>query len=161
MQNADHEKFMRRAIELSEQAGIKLKSGGVFGAVIVKDGKIIAEGYNRVMKDHDATCHAEIDAIRNAGKKLKNPLLEGCTLYTSAYCCPMCLCAAYWAHIEKIYYGARVEDSLKYGDFKDLGYYEEIRKETKDRKIKMVEFMREEAVEVWKRFSEMPDRPRY
>jgi guanine deaminase len=152
---------MRRAIELSEYAGIKLKSGGVFGAVIVKDGKIIGEGYNRVVKDCDATCHAEVDAIRNAGKKTGNPLLEGCTLYTSAYCCPMCLCAAYWAHIKEIFYGATVEDALKYGDFKDLNYYEELRKDTKDRNIKMTELLRPEAVEVWKRFSQMPDRAKY
>jgi guanine deaminase len=158
---AEHEKFMRRAIELSEYAGIKLKSGGVFGAVIVKDGKIIGEGYNRVVKDCDATCHAEVDAIRNAGKKTGNPLLEGCTLYTSAYCCPMCLCAAYWAHIKEIFYGATVEDALKYGDFKDLNYYEELRKDTKDRNIKMTELLRPEAVEVWKRFSQMPDRAKY
>ncbi len=161
MNKEDHEKFMRRAIELSEMASMKLKSGGVFGAVVVKDGKILAEGYNRVVKDCDATCHAEIDAIRNAGKKLNNPLLDGCILYTSAYCCPMCLCAAYWAHISKIYYGATVEDSMKYGDFKDLDYFKEICKDTKDRKIPMVEFMREEAVEVWKKFSKMPDRARY
>jgi guanine deaminase len=152
---------MRRAIELSEYAGIKLKSGGVFGAVIVKDGKIIGEGYNRVVKDCDATCHAEVDAIRNAGKKTGNPLLEGCTLSTSAYCCPMCLCAAYWAHIKEIFYGATVEDALKYGDFKDLNYYEELRKDTKDRNIKMTELLRPEAVEVWKRFSQMPDRAKY
>ena len=81
----DHEKYMKRAIELSRKAGIELKSGGVFGAVIVKDGVIIGEGYNQVMKNSDATCHAEIDAIRNAGKKLGTPHLEGAILYTSAF----------------------------------------------------------------------------
>ena len=161
MDKHPHEKFMKRAIELSRLAGVEKKTGGVFGAVIVKDGEIIAEGYNRVVGDNDATCHAEIDAIRKAGKKLGNPLLEGCVLYTSAFCCPMCLCGAYWAHIKEIYYAATVEDSMKYGDFLDLGYYEEMKKEIKDRKIKCSEFMRAEAVEVWKEFSKMPDRAKY
>ncbi len=155
------EKFMKRAIELSRYAGIEKKTGGVFGCVIVKGDKIIAEGYNRVIGDNDATCHAEIDAIRKAGKATGNPLLEGCVLYTSAYCCPMCLCGAYWAHISQIYYAAGVEDARKYGDFADDDYYEEIRKDNKDRKIKCTEFMKAEAVEVWKEFNKMPDRAKY
>ncbi len=161
MDMKEHEKFMRRAIELSRKAGVELKSGGVFGAVIVKDGKIIAEGYNQVMKNKDATCHAEVDAIRNAGKALGTPHLEGCTLYTSAFCCPMCLCAAYWAHIKEIYYAATVEDAKQYGDFSDVDYYKEMCKEIADRKIKCTELLRAEAVEVWKEFSKMTDRARY
>lgn len=161
MDLSKHEKFMRRAIELSRKASIELKSGGVFGAVIVKDGEIVSEGYNQVIKNNDATCHAEIDAIRNAGKKLGSPHLKGCILYTSAFCCPMCLCAAYWAHLDHIYYGATVEDSRKYGDFLDDDYYEEMCKEINDRKIKCTNIMREEAVEVWKEFSLMADRARY
>ena len=152
---------MKRAIELSRLAGIEKKSGGVFGAVIVKDGEILAEGYNRVVGDHDATCHAEVDAIRKAGKKTGNPLLEGCILYTSAFCCPMCLCASYWAHIKEIYYAATVEDAKKYGDFSDEDYFEEMRKSVEDRQIKMTQFMRKEAVDVWKEFQQMPDRAKY
>ncbi len=152
---------MKRAIELSRLAGIEKKSGGVFGAVIVKDGEILAEGYNRVVGDHDATCHAEVDAIRKAGKKTGNPLLEGCILYTSAFCCPMCLCASYWAHIKEIYYAATVEDAKKYGDFRDEDYFEEMRKSVEDRQIKMTQFMRKEAVDVWKEFHQMPDRAKY
>ena len=152
---------MQRAIELSRLAGLEKKTGGVFGAVIVKDGQIIAEGYNRVIGDKDATCHAEVDAIRKAGAKTGNPLLEGCVLYTSAFCCPMCLCAAYWAHIQEIYYAATVEDAKKYGDFADVDYYEEMKKQIADRKIPCKEFMRKEAVEVWKEFSQMADRARY
>lgn len=155
------EKFMQRAIELSRFAGLEKKTGGVFGAVIVKGDEIIAEGYNRVIGDSDATCHAEIDAIRKAGKKLGTPLLEGCVLYTSAFCCPMCLCGAYWAHIKEVYYGATVEDAKEYGDFLDLDYYEEMKKAVNDRKIKCTEFMRKEAVEVWKEFSKMEDRAKY
>jgi len=155
------EQFMRQAIDLSERAAIKEKSGGVFGAVIVKDGKVIAEGYNQVVKHNDATWHAEIQAIREAGKKLGSPHLDGCVLYTSAECCPMCLCAAYWAHIDRIYYGATTSDSLKYGDFADIDFLEEIRKEPKDRKIKFIQVLRPEAVEIWKQFHELTDRARY
>lgn len=156
--NKDH---MKKAIELSRRASIQEKTGGVFGAVIVKDGKIIAEGYNQVKKQNDPTWHAEIQAIREACKKLGTPHLEGCDLYTSAECCPMCLAAAYWAHIRHIYYGATVEDALKYGDFADVDILKEIRKDPAQRRIKFTEQMRPEAVEVWKEFSRMPDRARY
>ena len=161
MDKKQHEAFMKKAIDLSERASIKEKTGGVFGAVIVKDGKIIGEGYNQVMKYNDPTWHAEMQAIREACKKMGSPHLTGCTLYTSAECCPMCLCAAYWAHIDQIYYGAKIEDSLKYGDFQDVDFYQEISKDPKDRKIKFIELMRPEAVAIWKKFSEMPDRARY
>lgn len=161
MGNHQHNEFMHKAIDLSERASIIEKSGGVFGAVIVKDGKIIGEGYNQVMRYNDPTWHAEMQAIREACKKMGSPHLKGCILYTSAECCPMCLAAAYWAHLEHIYYGARIEDSLKYGDFQDVGILDEIRKDPKDRKIKFTEIMRPEAVEIWKKFSEMPDRAKY
>lgn len=156
-----HDPFMKRAIELSRHASMIEKSGGVFGAVIVKEGKIVGEGYNQVIKNQDPTWHAEIHAIKEACKNLNTVHLEGCILYTSAECCPMCLAAAYWAHIKQIYYAARVEDSLKYGDFQDVDILAEIRKDPQDRRIKFTEIMRPEAVEVWKEFSEMPDRARY
>lgn len=155
------DKFMKKAIDLSERASIIEKSGGVFGAVIVKDGEIIGEGYNQVIRHNDPTWHAEMQAIREACKKLGTPHLKGCVLYTSAECCPMCLCAAYWAQLDQIYYGARMEDAKKYGDFADVDFLAEIRKEPKDRKIKFTEFLRDDAVKIWKRFSEMPDRARY
>lgn len=153
--------FMHKAIELSRRASLVEKSGGVFGAVVVKNGKIIGEGYNQVIKNNDPTWHAEMQAIREACKKVASPHLEGCILYTSAECCPMCLSAAYWAHIDHIFYAARVEDSLKYGDFQDIDILDELRKDSKDRKIKFTEMMRPEAVEVWKEFAKMPDRARY
>lgn len=156
-----HEEFMRRAIALSRKAAIEDKTGGVFGAVVVKDGKIIAEGYNQVIKNNDPTWHAEIHALREAGKKLGTPHLEGCDLYSSAECCPMCLAAAYWAHVNVIYIGATTQDSLKYGDFADIDILTEIRKDPADRKIKFIQILRPEAVKVWKEFSEMPDRARY
>lgn len=159
--SAEHKQFMQRAIDLSERASLIEKSGGVFGAVIVKDGKIIGEGYNQVMKHNDPTWHAEIQAIREACKKMGTTHLDGAVLYTSAECCPMCLCAAMWAHIDHIYYGATIQDSLKYGDFDDVDFLAEIRKDPKERKLQFSELMRPEAVEIWKKFSVMPDRARY
>lgn len=153
--------FMEKAIELSKRASIIEKTGGVFGAVVVKEGKIIAEGYNQVMKQKDPTWHAEMQAIREACKKLQTPHLKGCVLYTSAECCPMCLATAYWAHIDHIFYGARMEDALKYGEFQDVGILDELRKDSAQRQIQFTEMMRPEAIEIWKEFAAMPDRARY
>jgi tRNA(Arg) A34 adenosine deaminase TadA len=161
MKNEYNPEFMKRAIELSRKASIVDKTGGVFGAVIVKDGKIIGEGYNQVVKHNDPTWHAEMQAIREACKKMGTPHLEGCYLYTSAECCPMCLATAYWAHLKHIYYGATTEDSLKYGEFADVDILSEVRKEPDQRRIRFEEKMRPEAVEVWKEYSVMPGRVRY
>lgn len=158
-----NEKFMRRAIELSEIAGIKEKTGGVFGSVIVKDDKIIAEGYNQVIKQNDPTWHGEMQAIREACKKLKSPHLEGCVLYTSAEPCPMCLATAYWAHLDHIYYAAHIEDAMKYGEFEDANYFEELAKNPKNRTIQCTDLtdLRNDAVKIWKAYSQMPDRKHY
>jgi guanine deaminase len=153
--------FMQRAIDLGRRGSMIEKSGGPFGAVVVKEGKIIGEGYNQVIKNSDPTWHAEMHAIREASKKLGNPHLEGCVIYTSAECCPMCLAAAYWAHIDYIYYASTTEDALKYGDFQDIDILSELCKNPKDRKIKCSEEMRDEALKVWEEFSKMPDRARY
>lgn len=156
-----NEKFMKRAIELSKEGGLIKKTGGVFGAVVVKDGQIIGEGYNQVIKENDPTWHGEMQAIRQAAKKLGTPHLNGCVLYTSAECCPMCLAAAYWAHIEHIYYAATMYDALKYGNFKDVDFTKEICKNSEDRIIKSTQKMQKEAIEVWKEFAQMPDRAKY
>lgn len=163
MTDKPNDKFMRRAIELSEIASIKEKTGGVFGSVIVKNNEIIAEGYNQVLKHNDPTWHGEMQAIREACKKLKSPHLEGCTLYTSAEPCPMCLATAYWAHLDHIYYAARVEDAIKYGEFDDGSIYAEFAKKPEDRTIQCIEIkeLRPEAVKVWKAYSEMPGRIHY
>lgn len=159
--NSQHEAFMKEAIKLSRRASLIEKTGGAFGAVVVKDGEIIAEGYNQVMRHKDPTWHAEIHAIREAAKKLGTPHLDGCILYTSAECCPMCLAAAYWAHIDHIYYGSTFADSLHYGDFQDEGILSELRKAPHERHIKLTEILRLEALEVWKEFSLLGDRARY
>lgn len=161
MDTTDHGVFMKRAIELSRRGSIVEKTGGVFGAVVVKDGQVIGEGYNQVIKHNDPTWHAEMQAIREACKLLGTPHLEGCDLYTSAECCPMCLCAAYWAHIGNIYYAATTQDALDYGNFDDIDFLEEIRKDPSERRIQFTQIMRPEAVEVWKEFAGMPERAHY
>lgn len=161
MEKEFNSEFMKRAIQLSRRGSLEEKTGGPFGAVIVKDSKIIAEGYNQVKTTNDPTWHAEIHAIREACKKLGTPHLEGCILYTNAECCPMCLAAAYWAHIKHIYYASTTEDALKYGEFADVDILNEIRKHPLQRRIPTLEMMRPEAVEVWKEFALMPDRAKY
>ena len=161
MKQEDHEKFMRRAIELSERGSIIEKTGGVFGAVIVKDNQIIGEGYNKVIKNNDPTWHAEMEAIREACKKIKSPHLSGCTMYTSAESCPMCLAASYWADLEAIYYAATVDDARQYGDFQDDDIFKEFKKDMDERRIPCKQILRDEAVVVWKKFHDMPDHVHY
>lgn len=110
-------KYMELAIKEAYH-GIKYNHGGPFGTVIVKNNKIIAKGHNHVLSKHDPTCHGEIEAIKKASKKLKNHDLKGCTLYTTAEPCNMCLCAALWANIDKIYYGCNTKDTENIG-FRD------------------------------------------
>ena len=109
-QNEIHRKYMQLAVE-EARTGILNNDGGPFGAVIVKDGEIVATGHNRVLLNNDATAHGEIEAIRAAGLKLNTYDLSGCTLYTTGEPCHMCLCACMWANIDKIYYGCTIEDN--------------------------------------------------
>lgn len=112
-----NKEFMSLAVA-EARAGIRSGHGGPFGAVVVKDGKIIASGHNCVLKNNDSTCHGEIAAIREAEQKLETFDLSGCELYTTAEPCPMCLAAILWANIGKVYYGCSVEDTAKIG-FRD------------------------------------------
>lgn len=157
MEQKDHELFMRRAIELGSKGAFIENSGGPFGAVVVKDGVIIGEGYYQVVKRNDPTWHAEIQAIREATKKLGSPHLNDCILYASGECCPMCLAAAHWANIAEIYYASTVGDALKYGNFRDEDILNEIKKEPRNRRIKMIELLRKEALEVWEKFAQLSD----
>ncbi|OUX44648.1 MAG: tRNA-specific adenosine deaminase, partial [Proteobacteria bacterium TMED261] len=129
-----NKKFMSRAIELSIES--VSRGTGPFGAVIVKDNKIIAEGFNTVTSTKDPTSHAEIVAIRSACKELNNFTLKGYDLYTTCEPCPMCLSAIYWARIDRIYYANTRKDAQKI-DFSDSMIYEELNKTIKDRKIPM------------------------
>ena len=109
--------FMQLAIT-EAKTGIENAHGGPFGAVVVKDGKVIASGHNRVLVDNDSTCHGEIDAIRKAEQVLKTYDLSNCELYTTGEPCPMCLSAILWANIKKVYYGCTIEDNAIIG-FRD------------------------------------------
>ncbi len=109
--------FMSLAVA-EARAGIRSKHGGPFGAVVVKEGEVIASNHNCVLKNNDSTCHGEIAAIREAERKLETFDLSGCELYTTAEPCPMCLAAILWANIQKVYYGCSVEDTASIG-FRD------------------------------------------
>ena len=151
-------KFMLRAIELSIQSA-KTK-GGPFGCVIVKNNKIIAEGFNQVTSKNDPTAHAEIVAIRNACKKIGNFFLKGCDLYTSCEPCPMCLSAIYWSHIDNIFYANTRKDAADI-DFDDSLIYAEINKDIDKRIIKMSQINREEALEAFKIWQNKEDKIKY
>ncbi len=128
----NHSGFMQEAVK-EAMRGIKANHGNPFGAVIVKNGKIIARGHNMVLKENDPTAHAEIIAIRNAAKKSNNRHLFDCTIYSSCEPCPMCLCAIYWARIKKVYYGCTKKDAAKIG-FEDLLFHE-VLKEYSEKKL--------------------------
>ena len=110
-------KYMELAIREARE-GIEHGHGGPFGTIIVKDGEIVGRGHNCVLRDNDATCHGEVAAIREAGKRLGTFDLSGCELYTTGEPCHMCLCACMWANISKIYYGCTIEDNGMIG-FRD------------------------------------------
>lgn len=115
-------KYMSEAIK-EAQDGIRQKHGGPFGAVVVKDGKIIGRGHNQVLVNHDPTCHGEMMAIRDACKNIQSHDLSGCSLYTTAAPCPMCKGAILWANIEEVFYGCTTEDTDRIG-FRDDVFYE-------------------------------------
>ena len=146
------EKFMSEAIGLAGSNASSV-SGGPFGALIVKDGEIISARTNSVTPDKDPTAHAEVNAIRDACRKLDTFDLSGCTLYTSCEPCPMCLSAAYWAKVDKIYFAAGRDDAADAG-FSDSFIYDEFSKSMEDRTIPIEQIMPEEGKEpftLWKK----------
>lgn len=138
---------MQRAIELAKE-GVQSGHGGPFGCVIVKDGQVVGEGYNRVTSSCDPTAHAEVVAIRNACTNLNDFQLTGCEIYTSCEPCPMCLGAIYWARPDRIYYAATREDAAKAG-FDDDFIYSEIEKPLSDRSMEMISLERESAISLF------------
>ena len=150
--------FMKRAIELSIKS--VNNNGGPFGSVIVKDNKIIAEGSNKVTSTYDPTAHGEIVVIREACKKLNNFSLKGCELYSTCEPCPMCLSAIYWARIDKIYYANTRDDARKI-DFDDSLIYSELMKNSKERKIPMIQMMRKEALIAFELWDKKKDKIKY
>ena len=151
-------KFMLKAIELSIKSAET--TGGPFGCVIVKDNKIISEGFNKVTLTNDPTAHGEIVAIREACNKLNTFKLSGCELYSSCEPCPMCLSAIYWSRIDKIFY-ANSRDDAKNIDFDDSFIYSEINKKIEDRKLQMIQMHRDEALKAFKIWDEKVDKIKY
>ncbi len=154
----DDEKFMQQAIDLSIEN--VATGGGPFGAVIVKDGKVIATGTNRVTANCDPTAHAEVSAIRNACAALKDFKLSGCTVYSSCEPCPMCLSALYWAGVEKIFYGNTKEDAKAIA-FDDSFIYDQIALDYSQRAIPCINFMRDKALEGFRVWSQKEDKIPY
>ena len=153
-----NEELMRRAIELSENS--VRNGGGPFGAVIAKEGEIVAEGSNKVTIDNDPTAHAEVCTIRNACQKLGTFDLSGCVIYTSCEPCPMCFGAIYWAHLDKIYYANDRKDAGKIG-FDDDFIYEEIALESQYRKKPSEILLRNEAINAFKMWTLKDDKNEY
>jgi guanine deaminase len=151
--------FMARAIEIALE-NVRSGRGGPFGAVVVKNGKIIAEGANRVTATNDPTAHAEVLAIREACKKLGSFELHGCELYTSCEPCPMCLGAIYWARPDHVYFGGSAEDASSAG-FDDSLIYREITLPHTSRKIPMIQLMHDQALEPFRAWQRQPNKISY
>ncbi len=150
--------FMHRAIELSIKS--VETGGGPFGAVIVKDGEIIAEASNSVTQENDPTGHAEVNAIRKAAKKLNTFDLSGCEIYTSCEPCPMCFGAVYWARLDKLYFANNKNDAKNIG-FDDSFIYEEIALPHDKRKIPNIQMEREAALKAFQAWENKEDKTEY
>src|SRR5574344_2648841 len=150
--------FMREAIRLSIE-NVK-NGGGPFGAVIVKDGEIIATGVNRVTSQHDPTAHAEVSAIRTACSKLNVFDLSGCQIYTSCEPCPMCLGAIYWAHLDHLYYANTKDDAKEIG-FDDAFIYQEMALPICERNLSSHSLLRDEALEAFRLWQDKSDKIAY
>lgn len=156
---SDHELFMNEAIQLAIN-GMDADEGGPFGCVIVKDGKIIGRGNNKVTSNNDPTAHAEVVAIRDACKNLNSFQLEGCIIYTSCEPCPMCLGAIYWARPDKIYFGCNHTDAAKIG-FDDSFIYKELDLDYYKRSIPFQQISQQNALEAFNKWSEKVDKTAY
>jgi len=143
MPTAPNPEFLRRAIALATE-NVMTARGGPFGAVIVRDGKIVGEGANSVTATCDPTAHAEVNAIREACRRLGTFTLAGCELYTSCEPCPMCLAATYWARLDAIYYGCSAADASRAG-FDDAFLYAQFRKDPPQRMLPAVQLLCDEA----------------
>ena len=162
-ESVDHEIFMRKAIELAK-FGSDSNEGGPFGAVVVRNNKIIGPGgFNRVISSNDSNAHGEIIAIRNAEKCVGTFSLENCDLYTSCEPCPMCLAASYWARIRKIFYAATREDAEAIG-FDDSRFYEDLNMNPLGKIVaiqQLGEELRSEAVAVMREWFKKESRVKY
>jgi len=151
--------FMQRAIALAQQ-GMDNNVGGPFGAVVVKNGEIVAEGHNCVTSTNDPTAHAEVVAIRKACEVLGTFQLDDCIVYTSCEPCPMCLGAIYWARPKKVFYACNKHDAAAI-DFDDQFIYEEIEKPLSQRNIPFEQILQNEGVTVFKNWASKTDKKEY
>ena len=156
--SAEDRRFMQMAIDLSVAS--VARGGGPFGAVIVREGEVVATGTNCVTAKNDPTAHAEVSAIREACAKLGSFKLEGCTVYSSCEPCPMCLSALYWAGVERIFYGNTKQDAQAI-DFDDSFIYEQIATPYAERAIPCCNIMREEALAAFRAWEAKPDKIKY
>ncbi len=150
--------LMRLAIGLSVKN--VAEGGGPFGAVVAKDGEVVATGVNRVTSEHDPTAHAEVSAIRAAAKKLGTFDLSGCEIYTSCEPCPMCLGAIYWARLDRMFYGNDKQDAAEIG-FDDAFIYSELDLKPEDRSLKSQRLLPEEAIKAFKDWKDKSDKIEY
>ncbi|MFY9307644.1 MAG: nucleoside deaminase [Bacteroidia bacterium] len=155
----DKKRFMREAIQLSIDS-MRAGNGGPFGAVVVKDGKVIARGSNRVTSTNDPTAHAEVVAIREACKVLGTFQLSGCEIYTSCEPCPMCLGAIYWARPEKMYFANTKSDAAAIG-FDDQFIYNEIELGVHQRQLPTEQLLNDEALVAFKEWDQKTDKIEY
>ena len=155
----EHERFMRRAIELSRE-GMRDGCGGPFAAVVVKDGRIVGEGTNQVTSANDPTAHAEVVAIREACRELGTYSLEGADIYASCEPCPMCLAAIYWAHLSRVFYANTTADAAKIG-FDDQAIYREVGLDPALRGLPHVRLLGQEARIVFNEWDEWDGKVRY
>ena len=152
--------YMSEAIKLAED-NLKSNVGGPFGAIVVKDGKIIGKGSNHVLKNNDPTAHAEIMAIKDACNNINSYDLSGCILYTSCYPCPMCLSAIIWSNIKKVYYGNTKEDAANIG-FRDDYIYDYIKSNNENKDILSLECIdKEETIKTFEKFKNKEDKTIY
>lgn len=154
--------YMNEANNLAKE-NLTTNNGGPFGAVVVKDGKIVGKGNNNVLANNDPTAHAEIMAIRDACKKLQTYNLEGCVLYTSCYPCPMCISAIIWSNIKEVYYGNTQKDADEIG-FRDDKIYEFIEKMSTSQNtnlVKLTELDRNETIKTFEEFKNKQDKTIY
>lgn len=155
----DHEYFMNKAVELSLE-NMRAGKGWPFGAIIVKDGKIIGTGANHVTSENDPTAHAEVVAIRDACKNLGNFQLDDCIIYTSCEPCPMCLGAIYRARPKAIYYANTRQDAAAIG-FDDNFIYQELEKKLNERSLPIYELGRKDAIKVFDEWKQKADKIEY
>jgi guanine deaminase len=155
----DQNEFMQRAIALALE-NVQSNRGGPFGALIAKNGKIIAEGSNRATSTNDPTAHAEMVAIREACTHLGTFQLTGCEIYASCEPCPMCLAAIYWARLDRIYFAGTSSDAAKVG-FDDSLIYQELAKPHAQRKIPMIQLMHQESLAPFRTWERKPDKISY